>query len=137
MRKWTKRIGLSLASLVLCSALATTVLTASTHLPGNQTTPAGFRQYSSVYVKMRDGVEIAVAIMLPPDLRPNERVSSGASGGNRVVEYSPAEVAGCRSAHAATSPRSDGAQTRIGWGLRLMMDKLRRARWTNFRSSGH
>ena len=74
MRKWTKRIGLSLASLVLCSALATTVLTASTHLPGNQTTPAGFRQYSSVYVKMRDGVEIAVAIMLPPDLRPNERV---------------------------------------------------------------
>jgi hypothetical protein len=47
MRKWTKRIGLSLASLVLCSALATTVLTASTHLPGNQTTPAGFRQYSS------------------------------------------------------------------------------------------
>lgn len=111
-------------------------------------TPAGFRRSTSHYVKMRDGVEIAVTIDVPSDLKGGERLpvlmrttrywrspqvgwtlrmlialhqanvpdeiedkqaayfnerrfvvlavdarGSGASGGSRAMEWSPAEVA--------------------------------------------
>jgi uncharacterized protein len=134
-------------------------------LPGEEMTPAGIRQSTSEYVKMRDGVEIAVTINLPPDLKPGERVpvlmrttrywrspqigwtlrmlvalhqanppeeledkqaayfnqrhftvlaadarGSGASGGSRATEWSPAEVAdmGEVAAWAAQQPWSNG-----------------------------
>jgi uncharacterized protein len=123
-----------------------------------------FRRTSSIYVKMHDGVEIAVSINLPRDLKTNERVpvlmrttrywrepqktwmlkmllglhlvrspfltdqqvkyfnqrrfavllvdarGSGASGGHRALEYSPAEVAdmGELAAWAAAQPWSNG-----------------------------
>jgi len=43
-------------------------------MPAEVITPAGFRQATAVYVPMPDGVEIAVNVLLPPDLKPGERV---------------------------------------------------------------
>lgn len=147
MRRWAKWIGLALIATSLGGAAFIAIATAATKLPGSEITPAGYRQSSSIYVKMRDGVDIAVTILLPPNLKPGERVpvlmrttrywrgpqigwglrtmvalhrvrpsdlvdkqrayfndrrfavidvdarGSGASGGHRVVEYSPAEIA--------------------------------------------
>jgi uncharacterized protein len=147
MRRWAKWIGLGLIAALLGGAAFMAIATAATKLPGSEVTPAGYRQRSSFYVKMRDGVDIAVTILLPPNLKPGERVpvlmrttrywrgpqigwglrmmvalhrlhlsdlvdkqrayfnerrfavinvdarGSGASGGRRVVEYSPAEIA--------------------------------------------
>jgi uncharacterized protein len=42
--------------------------------PGGKMAPAGFRSSTSLYVKMPDGVEIAVSVYLPPDLKPGEKV---------------------------------------------------------------
>ena len=133
-------------------------------LPGEEMTPAGIRQNTSVYVRMRDGTEIAVTVWLPRDLKRGERVpvlmretrywrapkvewalralvaanlvdakgledkqrayfntrhfavilvdarGSGAAGGHRVMEYSPAEIAdlGEIAAWASTQPWSSG-----------------------------
>jgi uncharacterized protein len=163
MGRWFKWIGWSLVALVLLALVGLAVATWLTKLPGEQKTPAGYRQSTSVYVRMRDGVEIAVSVILPPDLRPGQRVpvlmrttrywrgpqtgwglrlmvtlhelnpsdlvdrqrayfnqrgfavilvdarGSGASGGRRVVEYSPAEVAdmGEVAAWAARQPWSN------------------------------
>lgn len=164
MRRWAKWIGLGLVVALLGGAVCVAIATAATKLPGSEMTPAGYRQTTSVYVKMRDGVEIAVTILFPPDLKPGERVpvlmrttrywrgprigwglrmmvalhwfnpsnlvdkqrayfnerrfaviivdarGSGASGGHRVVEYSPAEIAdmGEVAAWAAQQPWSNG-----------------------------
>ncbi len=147
MRTWTKRILFGLLGAVLVLGVLVGLATAWVKLPGEQMTPAGIRQNTSTYVTMHDGVEIAVTVIVPPDLRPGERLpvlmrttrywrgpqigwglrmmvalhqlhpqdivdrqrayfnqrrfvvllvdarGSGASGGHRVVEYSPAEVA--------------------------------------------
>ena len=164
MRRWRKWIGLALVGTFSGGAVFLAIATAATKLPGSEMTPAGYRQSTSVYVKMRDGVEIAVTILLPPDLKARERVpvlmrttrywrspqigwglramvalrfmnrsnlvdkqrvyfnerrfaviivdarGSGASGGRRAVEYSPAEVAdmGEVAAWAAQQPWSNG-----------------------------
>ncbi|MBV9481396.1 MAG: CocE/NonD family hydrolase [Acidobacteria bacterium] len=158
---------MALPGALLAAAVGVTVAIAGMKLPGSEITPAGYRQTTSVYVKMRDGIEIAVTILLPPDLKPGERVpalmrttrywrgsqigwglrmmlalrfvnasnlvdqqgtyftrrhfavlvadarGSGASGGKRLVEYSPAEVTdmGEVAAWAAHQPWSNG---RIG-----------------------
>lgn len=164
MRRWIRWVSLGLASLALVASILTGILAACTRLPGEEMTPAGIRQSTSTYVKMRDGVEIAVTIDLPPTLKQGERVpvlmrttrywrapqfawglrtlvalhqvhpadlvdqqtayfnerhfavaqvdarGSGASGGHRVVEYSPAEVAdlGEVAAWAARQPWANG-----------------------------
>jgi len=147
------------------AALVVTIVTASTKVPGEELTPAGIRQSSSQYLNMPDGVEIAVTIDLPPDLKVAERIpvlvrttrywralqigwtlrmlvafhqasppqeledrqaayfnrrhfavvvvdarGSGASGGSRTMEWSPAEVAdiGEVAAWAAQQPWSNG-----------------------------
>jgi len=145
-------------------SVVVTVATGLLKLPGEENTPAGIRRSSSRYLKMCDGVEIAVSVYLPPDLKTRERVpvlmrttrywrepqigrplrvlvalhlvnpddlldkqvayfnqrrfavllvdarGSGASGGNRIIEYSPAEVAdiGEVAAWAAQQPWSNG-----------------------------
>jgi hypothetical protein len=167
MPRWLKKVGLGLLTLVFLAVGFVAILTVRTKLPGEEVSPAGFRQSSSVYVTMHDGVEIAVTVLLPPDLKPHERVpvlmrttrywraskpgwglrllvalhqlsradlvdkqrayfnqrrfavmvvdarGSGASGGRRVIEYSPAEVAdmGEVAAWASAQPWSNG---RIG-----------------------
>ncbi len=165
MQQSARWIGAGVASLGLAIAAFLGVATLRTKLPGEQMTPAGIRQSSAMYVKMRDGVEIAVTIDLPPDLKPGDRVpvlmrttrywrepqvgwtlrmlvalhraslpaevddrqvayfnerhfavlavdarGSGASGGKRAIEWSPAEVTdmGEVAAWAAKQPWSNG-----------------------------
>ena len=74
MRRWRKWIGLGLLTLVLLAVTFVAVATAKTKLPGEEMTSAGIRQASSEYVKMHDGVEIAVTVWLPLDWKPGERV---------------------------------------------------------------
>ena len=148
MWRLVRMIALGVLGFGLAASMGVLLVTARTKLPGEEMTPAGFRRTTSQYVKMRDGVEIAVSIDLPADLKAGERVpvlmrttrywrssqmgwtlrmlialhqanvpdeiedqqaayfnqrrfvvvavdarGSGASGGNRVMEWSPAEVA--------------------------------------------
>ena len=72
--RWTKRIGLTLVVAVFAGIVYVAIATISVKLPGSEITPAGFRQETSTYVKIRDGVEIAVTVLLPPDLKAGERV---------------------------------------------------------------
>jgi putative CocE/NonD family hydrolase len=74
MWRLTRRIGAWILSLTLVASLVVAILTARANLPGKELTPAGIRQETSQYVKMRDGVEIAVTIDLPRDLKIGERV---------------------------------------------------------------
>ena len=158
MWRWVRWIAFAVFAL----GLAIVIVTARTKLPGEQITPAGIRQSTSEYLKMRDGVEIALTVNLPVDLRPGERVpvlmrttrywrapqigwplrmlavlhqanlpeetedkyfnqrrfavvvvdarGTGASGGNRKMEWSPDEVAdmGEVATWAAQQPWSSG-----------------------------
>jgi uncharacterized protein len=143
-----KNVGAAGLGLALAAAIVLAVVAARTKLPGEQMTPAGLRRSTSTYVRMRDGVEIAVTVKLPADLKPGDKFpvlmrttrywrepevgwllraliglhladppdevedpqaayfnqrhfivlavdarGSGASGGSRPVEWSPAEVA--------------------------------------------
>ena len=165
MWRWVKWIWGGVASLGLAGLLVLAIITERTKLPGEEMTPAGIRRSTSEYVRMRDGVEIAVTVDLPADLKSGERVpvlmrttrywraprirwtlrmlvalhqasppeeledkqaayfnerhfaviavdarGSGASGGNRVIEWSPAEVAdmGEVAAWATRQPWSNG-----------------------------
>jgi len=164
MRRWVKWCGLALVMTLLAAAAGVAIATVATKLPGSELTTAGYRQSTSLYVKMRDGIEIAVTVLLPPDLKAGERVpvlmrttrywrgsqigwglrllvalhfmnpsdlvdretayfnerrfaviivdarGSGASGGRRAVEFSPAEIAdmGEVAAWAALQPWSNG-----------------------------
>jgi len=69
-----RRIALGLAALGLASLAVTALLTARVRLPGEERVPAGYRRNQAVYVPMRDGVEIAEDIWLPPELRAGARV---------------------------------------------------------------
>lgn len=165
MWRWAKRIAFGVFALALIAVVAVIIRTARMKLPGEQMTAAGIQQSTSQYVKMRDGVEIALTVSLPIDLKPGERVpvlmrttrywrapqigwglrmlialdqanppeetedkqtayfnqrrfavlavdarGSGASGGNRKMEWSPDEVAdmGEVAAWAARQPWSNG-----------------------------
>jgi uncharacterized protein len=165
MRRSMKWIAIGLVGLALVASIAVCVATLRTKLPGEEMTSAGIRQSTSEYIEMRDGVEIAVSIDLPADLKAGERVpvlmrttrywrkpqigwaarmlvalhqsgldavvedrqtayfnhrhfavlsvdarGSGASGGHRTMEFSPAEVAdmGEVAAWAAQQPWSNG-----------------------------
>ncbi|HEX7681707.1 MAG TPA: CocE/NonD family hydrolase, partial [Thermoanaerobaculia bacterium] len=74
MRRWLKRIGLGLLTLVLIAVIGIAIVTATTKLPGEEMTPAGYRQARSLYVSMPDGVQLAVTVWLPPLLQKGERV---------------------------------------------------------------
>lgn len=164
MRRQLRWVGTGVLGLVLVISIVAIVATALLKLPGEETTPAGMRRSSSRYLKVRDGVAIAVSVYLPSDLKADEHVpvlmrttrywrepqigralrllvalhlaspedffdkqvayfnqrrfavllvdarGSGASGGNRVMEYSPAEVLdmGEVAAWAARQPWSNG-----------------------------
>jgi uncharacterized protein len=164
MRPWVKWIGFGVLGFVIVALLLACVVTAWAKLPGEEMTPAGFPRSTSKYVSMRDGVEVAVSVYLPADLKAGEKVpvlmrttrywrepqigwtarmlaalhlvqaddlldkqvlyfnqrrfavvladarGSGASGGHRAMEFSPAEVAdiGEVAAWAAQQPWSSG-----------------------------
>src|ERR1700735_235638 len=88
---------LTIAAAFLAGMLYVAIATISVKLPGSEITPAGVRQETSAYLKMRDGVEIAVTVLLPPDLRAGERVPVLM----RTTRYWRGQ--------------------QIGWGLRVMM----------------
>jgi hypothetical protein len=69
-----RRIALRVTVLGLAFVAVTAFLTSRVRLPGEERVPAGYRRNQAVYVPMRDGVEIAVDIWLPPQLRVGERV---------------------------------------------------------------
>jgi hypothetical protein len=62
MRRWLKWAGLMLVAALLAAAGGSAVATSATKLFGSELTTAGYRQSTSLYVTMRDGVEIAVTI---------------------------------------------------------------------------
>lgn len=68
------RIVLGFCALCLTCVAITAFLTARVRLPGEEPVPAGYRRNEAIYVEMRDGVQIAVDIWLPPDLRAGVRV---------------------------------------------------------------
>jgi uncharacterized protein len=164
MWRWMRLVGAAILAVGLGASGLVCVATLGTKLPGEEMTPAHLRRSTSNYVKMRDGMEIAVTVYLPGDLKAGERVpvlmrttrywrvprigwparmlvalhlagsddlvdkqvlyfnqrrfsvllvdarGSGASGGRRAMEYSPAEVAdmGDVAAWAARQPWSNG-----------------------------
>lgn len=162
--------GPGMAGIALAAIAYISIATTSTKLPGSDLTPAGFRESSSVYIRMSDGVRIAVTVFLPRDLQVVERVpvlmrttrywrseevgwglrvmlalhlvspstlvdqevayfnerrfavivvdarGSGASSGDRPVEFAPKEVTdmGEVAAWAATQPWSNGCVGTFG-----------------------
>src|SRR5690349_20591250 len=74
MKKLLKTTGLIIIIGLFASCLIVVALASSVRLPGEERVPAGFRRNQAVYVQMRDGVEIAVDIWLPPNLKKDERV---------------------------------------------------------------
>jgi putative CocE/NonD family hydrolase len=74
MWPWIRRIGTWIIGLGLIALVLLVIVTARAKLPGEEMTPAGIHQETSQYVKMRDGVEIAVTVDLPKDLKIGERV---------------------------------------------------------------
>jgi uncharacterized protein len=73
-RKWLRRIGTGILCLALAAGVVMIVAAVWTKLPGEEMTPAGLRRSTSTYVTVRDGVEIAVSVYLPADLKAGERV---------------------------------------------------------------
>lgn len=72
--RWAKWIELSMLTAVLAGTVYVFIAAITLRPPGSEKTPAGFRQETSTYTEMRDKVEIAVTVLLPPDLRADERV---------------------------------------------------------------
>ncbi|HLZ52178.1 MAG TPA: CocE/NonD family hydrolase [Candidatus Acidoferrum sp.] len=74
MRRRLRWFGAGVLGLVLVMSIVMTLATALLKLPGEETVPAGIRRSSSRYLKMRDGVAIAVSVYLPSELKAGERV---------------------------------------------------------------
>ena len=74
MWRWARRVSLGIVGLGIVAAVVVAIATTLVKLPGEEMTPAGVRRASSRYVKMRDGVELAVSVYLPADLKAGERV---------------------------------------------------------------
>jgi len=164
MKDPMSRIGLVMVTWLALAATTVAAASARGLLPGEELTPSGLRRDTAVYVKMRDGVEIAVDVWLPANHQRGDRWpvlvkttrywrtndlgwglrllttlhiiraeslvdrqrayfnsrgfvllkvdarGSGASGGQRIVEYSRDEIAdlGEVAAWAARQPWSNG-----------------------------
>ena len=97
MKRWLKRISSGAGIFILLALVSITAVTEKVKLPGEQVTPAGFRQGRSLYVTMHDGVPIAVSVWVPVDLQPGEKI--------------PALM------HTTRYWRAP----RLGWGLRVLV----------------
>ncbi|HXZ41155.1 MAG TPA: hypothetical protein VEG68_10475 [Terriglobales bacterium] len=63
MRKRLKIVRAGVFGLGLTVAILLTVVGGVTKFPGEKMTPVGIRRSTSTYLKMRDGVEIAVTAL--------------------------------------------------------------------------
>lgn len=69
-----KKLAIGVAGLLLGLVAATFVLAATAHDVGDDVVATGEKRNRAVYVSMRDGVQIAVDIWLPPKLANGEKV---------------------------------------------------------------
>jgi putative CocE/NonD family hydrolase len=74
MPQWLKRIVLGFAGVAALTASVLAFLATFTTLPGEEKTPAGVRRDTALYIKMRDGVQIAVDVWLPEDYQADQRL---------------------------------------------------------------
>jgi putative CocE/NonD family hydrolase len=74
MSRWLKSVVLGLVGLAALIAGVIAILAAVTKLPGEEKTPAGTPRDTALYIKMRDGVEIAADVWLPQDYRTGQRL---------------------------------------------------------------
>jgi putative CocE/NonD family hydrolase len=74
MSQWLKRIVLGLAGLAALTVSVLAILATLTKLPGEEKIPAGVRRDRALYIKMRDGVQIAVDVWLPKDYQVGQRL---------------------------------------------------------------
>ena len=63
MSQWLKRVVLGLVGLAALTASVLAILATTTKLPGEEKTPAGVRRDTALYIKMRDGVQIAADVL--------------------------------------------------------------------------
>jgi uncharacterized protein len=73
-KRWLRRIVLGLAGSAALIASVLTILAILTKLPGEEKTPAGIRRDTALYIKMRDGVQIALDVWLPQDYQAGQRL---------------------------------------------------------------
>jgi putative CocE/NonD family hydrolase len=73
-KRWPKRIVIGLLGSAVLSVSILAILASTTKLPGEEKTPAGVRQDTALYVKMRDGVQIAADVWLPQDYQAGQRL---------------------------------------------------------------
>jgi hypothetical protein len=73
-KRWVKRIVLGLVGLALLTVSLLAVLATTTKLPGEERTPARVRRDTALYIKMRDGVQIAADVWLPQDYQAGQRL---------------------------------------------------------------
>ena len=74
MSRWLKSVVLALVGLAALVAGVIVMLARFTKLPGEEKTPAGTPRDTALYIKMRDGVEIAADVWLPQDYRTGQRL---------------------------------------------------------------
>src|SRR5271166_2746031 len=74
MPRWLKRVVLGLVGLAVLTAGALAILATVTKLPGEESTPAGVWRDIALYIKMRDGVQIAADVWLPQDYQAWQRL---------------------------------------------------------------
>jgi uncharacterized protein len=74
MSRWLKRVVLGFAGLAALIASALVILATLTKLPGEEKTPAGVHRDTALYIKMRDGVQIAADVWLPQDYQVGQRL---------------------------------------------------------------
>ena len=73
-KRWLKRVVLGLVGLAALTASVLAILATTTKLPGEEKTPAGLRRDTALYIKMRDGVQIAADVWLPQDYQVGQRL---------------------------------------------------------------
>jgi putative CocE/NonD family hydrolase len=72
--RWLKRVVIGLLVLAALTVSVLAVLAATTKLPGEEKTPGGVRRDTALYIKMRDGVQIAADVWLPQDYQVGQRL---------------------------------------------------------------
>src|SRR5690348_11352066 len=73
-KRWLKRVVLGLVGLAVLTVSVLAILATTTRLPGEEETRAGIRRDTALYVKMRDGVQIAADVWLPHDYQAGQRL---------------------------------------------------------------
>jgi len=74
MSRRFRRMVLWSLGLIALAVGAVALLATLTKLPGEELTPSGLRRNTAIYVKMRDGVQLAADVWLPQDYQTGQRL---------------------------------------------------------------